>query len=394
MARAVLIRGGWVYPGAERADVWIRDGRIEATGLFPQMPRQDVEELDATGCWVIPGLVEAHCHLDKTLWGGPWVADRGAATIADRVALSSRNRDYGLPSEEHAAALLRQMVSRGTTHVRTHTDVDPVAGLRGIEVIQRVAAGMQHAVSVEQVAFPQSGIARAPGTAALLRRAVRQPGVVAVGGIDPAGFDGDPRAQLQQVFEVAAEEDRGVDIHLHDGGDLGVWELDLIVEYTRVFALQGRVTVSHAYALGMVAPAVQRRLCEALAEHRVSLVTAIPFDRPLPPVSALLSAGVVLGLGSDNIQDLWSPFGNGDILERASLLAWRSEWRTDAELETALRLATFGGADVLHLERYGTAPGCAADLVVVPARTIGELVARHPQRRWTIKGGVVTHPAA
>lgn len=394
MAKALLITGGWVDPGTGRTDLLVRNGCIEAVGTLLPASYPDAEILDATGCWVIPGLIEAHCHLDKTLWGGPWVADRGAATIAGRIALGARNHDLGLPSERFATALLQQMSACGTTHVRTHTDVDPVVGLRGIEVVQAAAAHMRHRVSVEQVAFPQSGIARAPGTAALLRDAVRQTGVVAVGGVDPAGFDGDPRGHLQTVFEIAAQERCGVDLHLHDGGELGAWELGLIVECTQRFGLQGRVAVSHAFALGAVAPAVQQRLCEDLAENRIAVITAVPFDRPLPPVDALLHAGVALGLGSDNIQDLWSPFGNGDILERASLLAYRSEWRADERLKTALRLATTGNAEILGVGRYGTAPGCVADLVIVPARTIGELVARHPARRWVVKGGAVVHSGA
>lgn len=122
------------------------------------------------------------------------------------------------------------------------------------------------------------------------------------------------------------------------------------------------------------------------------MVTAVPFDRKMLPSNVLLDAGVVLGLGNDNIQDLWSPYGDGDILKRAFHLAYRSEWRNDDTIKDALDIATAGGARVLGLEGHGTEPGSAADLIIASARTAGELVARHPTRRGVVKNGTIAWP--
>jgi cytosine deaminase len=218
-------------------------------------------------------------------------------------------------------------------------------------------------------------------------------GVVAIGGVDPAGYDGDPHAQLRAIFGVADEAGCKIDIHLHDPGTLGAWELELIAQYTKTHGMQGRVTISHAFALSTVEPALQQRLIETLVEQKISIITALPYDRPLLPTTSLLKAGVPLGLGNDNIDDLWSAFGTGDMLERAWLLAYRSEWRKDALIRTALDVATAGSASALQLDRYGVSPGCKADLVIARARTPGELVVKRPRQRWVIKNGVVIHSA-
>ena len=47
--------------------------------------------------------------------------------------------------------------------------------------------------------------------------------------------------------------------------------------------------------------------------------------------------------GSDGIRDTWSPLNNGDMLARAFLLAYRSGFRDDADIELALRMATLNG---------------------------------------------------
>ena len=96
---------------------------------------------------------------------------------------------------------------------------------------------------------------------------------------------------------------------------------------------------------------------------------------------------MAVGLGCDGIRDLWSPWGDGDMLARVALLAWRAGARRDEDLATALEVATSGGAAVLGLPAYGLTPGCPADLSLVPATTLGEAVVTHPPRTLVLKSG-------
>ncbi|WP_084964860.1 amidohydrolase [Thermoactinospora rubra] len=383
----LLLRGGRPWGMPRPADIWIRDDRIQNVGEQLTVPGADV--LDIHGHVVLPGLVDAHCHLDKTLYGGPWVPHSADDTLAGRMANDLRRRsELGIPSTERITALLRRMSACGTTHVRTHTDIDPEVGLRGVEAVQEAAA--QVPVEVQQVAFPQHGLLTRPGTAELLEEALKA-GVRAVGGIDPAGIDGDPVRHLDVIFGMAERHGAHVDIHLHDPGTLGAWELGLIIERTRTLGLAGRVTVSHAYAFGQIGEAEQRRLADGLAEAGIAIATAAVYSFPVPPVKTLRQAGVTVACGHDGIRDLWGPYGGGDMLERAMHLAYRSTFRRDEDIELALSAATYGGAAALGLPDYGLAPGCRADLVAVAASCPAEAVVTRPPRSWVIRDGVVVH---
>ncbi|MGW4797109.1 amidohydrolase [Nonomuraea sp. NPDC004297] len=384
----VLLRGGLPWGLGAPADILVRDGRIDRVAFGPvEAPAAQV--FDVTGQLVLPGLVEAHCHLDKTLYGGPWVPHSAGDTLAGRISNDlARRAELGVPSVARMAALLERMCAAGTTHVRTHTDIDPEVGLRGVEAVREAAAGSP--VDVRQVAFPQHGVLTNPGTAELLEEALKS-GVEAVGGLDPAGVDRDPVRHLDLVFGLAGRYGTHLDLHLHDGGSLGGWELELIIERTRALGLGGRVTVSHAYALGQLDDAHQDRLVEGLAEARISVVTAAVYDFPVPPVKKLRAAGVTVACGHDGIRDLWGPYGSGDMLERAMHLAYRSTFRADDDIELALEAATVGGARALGLDDYGLAPGDRADLVVVPAGTPAQAVVVHPARTLVMKDGVVLH---
>jgi cytosine/creatinine deaminase len=101
----------------------------------------------------------------------------------------------------------------------------------------------------------------------------------------------------------------------------------------------------------------------------------------------LRAAGVTIACGHDGIRDLWSPFGSGDMLERAMHLAYRSTFRRDEEIEMALEAATYGGARALGLQAYGLETGARADIVVVDAITAAEAVVTHPVRDLVVKAG-------
>src|SRR5690606_3867864 len=383
----MLLRGGcpWRWDGA--ADILVRDGLIHQ--VAPAIDAPGAQVIDITGQLVLPGLVDAHCHLDKTLHGGPWIPHSADDTLPGRIGNDlARRGELGVPSVARIPSLLRTMSSYGTTSVRSHTAIDPRVGPRGVEAV-REAAG-QVPVDVTQVAFPQHGLLTNPGTAGLLEEALKS-GVEAVGGLDPAGIDRDPVRHLDLIFGLADRYGAHVDIHLHDGGTLGAWEIELIAERTRVLGLAGRVTISHAYAFGQIDAAQAARLADALAEAGVAVCTAAVYSFPVPPVRTLRAAGVTVACGHDGIRDLWGPYGSGDMLERAMHLAYRSTFRRDEDIELALEAATHGGARALGLRGHGLAPGDRADLVVVPASGAAEAVVVHPGRTLVMKDGVVLH---
>lgn len=382
---SVLLTGGTVWGADAPADVLIEDGVIAAVGDIGAA--QPGTTYDVSGMLVLPGLVEAHCHLDKTLYGGPWVPHTAGDALADRIAHDLERRcELGVPDVDRITALLTTMSGFGTTTVRSHTDVDPTVGLRGIEAVAAAAERLADRVDVQQVAFPQHGILTNPGTEQLLDDALRS-GAEVVGSVDPAGMDGDPVRHLDVVFGLAERHGAGVDIHLHDGGSLGVWELGLIAERTRILGLGGRVAVSHAYAFGGVPEREQAALVDTLAAAGVAIVTGAVYDFAVPPVKALMAAGVTVACGHDGIRDLWGPYGSGDMLERARQVAYRSTFRRDDDIELALHAATYGGRALLGLPAEPLGVGSAADLLVVDVPSAAEAVVTLPARHLVLKSG-------
>lgn len=360
-------------------------GIIDAVGPGITAP----DAIDGSGRLVLPAFVEPHVHLDKTLWGESWQPGRRSERLRDYIDNERRVLSSNpTPPQERAGRLLTEMLRHGTTAVRSHIDVAPDMGLSHVEAMLRLREEWHDRIDLQFVAFPQQGLLCRPGTAGLIREAMDM-GVETVGGLDPAGIDGDPDGQLRFIFDLAAEKGAGVDIHLHDKGDLGAWQVERIADYTAATGLAGKVMISHAYCLGMIPEARLDLIGQRLADLGISLMTSAPADVPVPPVERLTEIGVTVCCGSDGIRDSWSPFGNGDMLERAFLTAYRFDWNTDKDLRRAIGCATTAAAQAIGLPNYGLRPGARADFVMIEAQNAGDAVCRRPGGRQVVRRGVV-----
>jgi cytosine deaminase len=168
---------------------------------------------------------------------------------------------------------------------------------------------------------------------------------------------------------------------------LGIFELGEIARRTKALSPAGRVTVSHAYALGQVPTSVVRRTADLLADAGVAIMTNAPGNMAFPPVLLLREAGVTVFSGNDNIRDSWWPYGDGDMLERAMIVGYRSGFYTDDELAVAFDMITMSAARALGLGEYGIVPGGCADFVVLDALHAPEAVVARPKPREVYKAG-------
>ena len=381
MTADILIRNARPM-GADPVDLLIRNGRFAPLG-----GERPAQEIDAAGHIVLPGLVEAHTHLDKTLIGMDWFENRVGPTRNHRILADRKaKRELGIDARRQSARQILQTLSYGVLHIRSHVDVDTEIGITNIEGVLETREALRDLVDVQIVAFPQSGMLPRAGTLELMDAAMRA-GADVVGGIDPATIDRDPIRHLDAIFALADRYRKPIDIHLHELGELGAFCLELIIERTRALSMQGRVMVSHAYCLGMLDPARQQALIEALAAERIAVMTVGSPAAPALPLRLMRQCGLIVSSGSDGIQNTWEPWGNGDMLERAKYLAQRNGMTNDADLVETTRICTFGGAEGIDLTGYGFSEGDFGDLVLVPARTLAEAVALTPQKRTVIRRG-------
>jgi cytosine/creatinine deaminase len=373
--------------GEAPADVLVRRGRIDAIG--PDLSAPDVPQEEGGGALLLPGLVEAHAHLDKTLWGLPWYVNEVGDRLQDKIANERRwRRESGHDAGRQSLRLALAYLAQGTTRMRTHVDIDTDAGLRHLYGVLGTRGQLQGRLDLQVVAFPQSGLTLRPGTAELLEAALGE-GADVLGGLDPAGIDGDAPRSLDVLFGLAVRCGKPLDIHLHEAGEAGATTLEGILDRTSALGLQGRVAISHCFCLGDVGEPRRGQLLERMARLQVTVITTGTASRPVPPLLACRAAGVAVAGGNDGIRDTWTPYGQPDMLERAMLIGLRNNLRRDDEMAIAFETVTFRAASVCGFAGYGLEPGCRADFVLVRAHNVQEAVVARPVRQLVVSGGAV-----
>ncbi|GAB4066477.1 amidohydrolase family protein [Ancylobacter sonchi] len=368
-----------------RVDIAIGGGRILA--LEPAIVA-DAPSEDLGGRLVLPGFCDTHVHLDKACLLGRCGHDHG--DLAAAIGAVSRLKAGFTPDDVYrrGAYCLDKAIVQGTTHMRTHVEIDPLVGLRSFEAVMALKRDYAWAVDLSVCVFPQEGLINNPGTEELLVEALEQ-GADLLGGCPYT--DSEPHTQISRLFDLARRFDVDLDFHLDFDLDPSWMHLDEVLRQTVARGWGGRVAVGHVTKLSALPAAALDALALRLAGAGIA-VTALPSTdlyltgrteagnapRGVAPVHRLAARGVCCSVATNNVMNPFTPFGDLSLLRMANLYANVCH-AGPADFPAVLDLVTTGAARLMKIAGYGLHAGAAADLVVLDAmdeqQACGEIAA-------------------
>jgi cytosine/adenosine deaminase-related metal-dependent hydrolase len=370
----MILAAGWVLPiGAppiRDGRVAVEAGRVTWVGASGEsgMPAGPVREL-GRGV-LMPGLVNAHCHLElsylrgKTPWTNgfvPWVesvvAARGTVPEAEMLVAA---QDAIVAMARHGTAAVAD-VSNTLLHVAALR----ASGLRAIVLHELLGWDPAAAPAIMEGALQRIASLEAPGRVSI-RIAAHAPHSVSPRLLALMVERGGPAGMhlAESPEEVA---------FLRDGN--GAWGAFLARRGLSHVAFDppGTSPVAYADAAGALHPGLIAAHCvqaggtdHALLAKRGAHVVVCPRSNAnlgvgQAPLPDLLAAGVNVCVGTDSLASAESL----DVLD--DVLALRRAF-PDVAPATLLRMATANGAVALGLEDLGAiAPGMAAALAYAPS---------------------------
>ncbi|MDQ3096945.1 MAG: amidohydrolase family protein [Chloroflexota bacterium] len=370
---SLLIRGGTLLTmrdgaRAERGDVLIVGSRIEDVGRVEPLP--DSEIIDASGCYVMPGLVQVHVHLVQTLM-------RGAAE--DLPLLDwLRRRIWPLEAAHDEASLrasvrlgLHELLTTGTTCVLdmgTSHGGDVVAEeLASSGIRARFGQAMMDAGDGVPQRLLESTRASLDASAELKKRWDGR-------GNGRIGYAYAPRFALsctRELLEAVAALSRMTGTLVHTHSNENADERVLIETATgrapvayleEVGLLSARAVVAHGVHLD---DAELRILAETGASIAHCPSSNLKLGSGIADVPRLRAARVTVGLGADGA----ACSNRLDGFQEARLAALLARSRGSASALSAgdvLLMATRDGARALRLDDVGSLQaGFRADLVII-----------------------------
>jgi cytosine deaminase len=384
--------------GRSRVDVGIEGDRVVA--VEPHLQAKAAEEIEAKGRLLSPPFVDAHFHLDATLSLGLPRMNR-SGTLLEGIALWGELK----PQLTHEAVMARALaycdmaIAQGLLAIRSHVDVceDRLVAVESLlEVKKRVAPYLD----LQLVAFPQDGFYRSPTAERNLLRALDL-GVEVVGGIPH--FErtmSDGAASVRRLCEIAAERGLLVDMHCDESDDPLSRHIETLAAETKRLGLSGRVAGSHLTSMHSMDNYYASKLLALIAEAGVAAIAnplinitlqgrhdTYPKRRGLTRVPELMACGVTVAFGHDCVMDPWYALGSADMLEVAHMAVHVGHLTALDAIRACYESITVSAAKILHLDRYGIAPGCRADLVLLQAADPFEAIRLKAPRLLVLRGG-------
>lgn len=366
-------------------DIAITKNQI--TSIAPSITEAASTVIEANKGITIPGFVDCHTHLDKSLLNplsayvdgtGP---EKGKLTLARKAGFT----------KEDIKARARQMIERaiqaGTLIWRTNVDVDVTVGLQGIEALLELQQEFKDRIQLQIVAFAQEGVFTDPQNGPLLKQALEQ-GANAIGGHTIVAGEGE--RHIDFILQLAKEYGVEADFHLDESGQRQHYLLPYLTEQMVLMGLQGKVNGIHCCTLGSLEEAELQEAIRLIQQAKLKITvapTAIS-TRVLAPAKSLRQAGVLMGVGTDNLRDFFNPLGSGDVRDVALLLSYVQRFFTAEQVADMVSMITDQGAKLLGVE-YGLRVGAPANITVLPAQTNEELLAYRDPAIAIVRQGVV-----
>ena len=388
----VLIRNANVFDVGKGLDIAVRDGKIVQIG--PDLPMTAPTELRADNKLVVPGLVESHTHLDKSFTA----VDEDTPNLQEAYGIFARYLAKIPPEgmvediKVRSRRVLDWELAAGASAVKSHVLVCPQWGMGSLQAINELKEEYRGRLDLYNITQWTPEYDRE------FRAAAKAGEIDFIAGYPL--FTDDPMGNIDQVFALAEEYGLPLDLHIDERDEPDISCFLSVIEHTRRYHMEGRVTCGHVTALCAVEdePA-HRAICEAV-EAGINIITLPscnmflmgrkdrqPIRRGVTRVDEFLKAGANVAVASDNVRDPYRPFGNGDLLEEALFAAQVLQYGTADQLDEVMRMMTTRPARNTMIPDYGLAQGCRADLVILDAPTAKEAIISQSERLYVLKGG-------
>jgi cytosine/creatinine deaminase len=335
-----------------------------------------VEALDLAGALVLPGLLEAHAHLDKT-----YTRSRlGPLQPGLLSAIEATRRDSRLYTREdlrgRAERALEAAAQAGVTHLRTHIDwTNPEAPLAWSVIADLALVWRQH-LRLQCIALVPLPLFKSRLDAQTIVRQIEATPDAVLGGFIHTSNE-DPVA-LDHLLTLAADAGFDLDLHVDEELSPRAGGLEFIARRATELAFSGRIVCSHVCALAAKPENEALAILDKVARAPITLV-ALPITnlmlqdavagrtpryRGLTLLKEARMRDIPVLIGSDNVQDAFCPIGTHDPLDalRLAVIAGQLDNPFDVWSQAICRTDWVSGTPLPN----PTLVGLPGDLTVFP----------------------------
>lgn len=303
------------------------------------------------------GWANAHTHLDRAYTITPQTLRLADAPLQEKWALVDeikRKSSVGQIYDRMAYALERQ-AAQGVRVIGSFIDVDAVIRDKAIIAADRARNKFKKDIKIRFINQALKGVIN-PTERKWLDEAVKF--VDIIGGL-PKKDAGHEAEHLDILFSTAKRLNKMVHVHVDQFNSPEERETEMLLDKTEEYKLQGKVVAVHGVSLSAHPKKYRDMIYRRMKKNNVMLVTCptawIDSRRSevksvthnsIAPVEEMVAAGIMVGLGTDNIADIYKPFTDGDMWTELRFLLESCHYY---DLEELVKIATENGRKILGI---------------------------------------------
>jgi len=309
-------------------------------------------QIQAAGGWV-----NTHSHLDRAFTISPELMKFVGAPLQDKWDLNDdlkRSSSVDDIYDRMAFALERQL-EQGVTALGSFIDIDEIVQDKTMRAADRLRERYKSSIQLKFLIQTHKGVLT-PIAREWFDRGAEF--VDIIGGL-PGKDRGREDEHLDILLGTAKRMGKMAHVHVDQFNDPTEKETELLAKKTIEHGMQGRTAVIHGISLAAHPKAYRNKVYKLLAKadvrwiccptayidaYRTEVKTVT--HNSISPVDELVPAGVMVGIGTDNIADLYLPFGFGSMQEELLQLI-RCTRILDPDILTAI--ATSNGRHILGI---------------------------------------------
>ena len=272
-----------------------------------------------------------HAHFDKAFLINENNIERSQSSLQEKWKLY-REFKNGYSYDDlwfRMSKCIELMIAQDVKYCRSFVDADSIVGLLPIEVACDLKEYYKNKIKLEFGIQPLEGL-EDQECYDLFVKACQKADII--GGLPDR--DSSHERHIEMLFDLAIKLDKPVDIHVGQNNLPTEKETELVLDIMERYNLKQKVSLIHCISLSCQESSYIMYQAERMKDLGVSVIVCpsaaismkqnhfayAPIHNSIAPVNILVENGVKVGLGIDNISDLFMPLVDGDLWFESRLL--------------------------------------------------------------------------
>jgi cytosine/creatinine deaminase len=305
------------------------------------------------------GWVNAHAHIDRAHILTKENYHLTAASLQEKWGFPDNYKAKATVDDiyDNMARAVENMCEQGVQAIGTFIDVDPVIKDKAILASQKLRDNFGKDIKIIFINQVIKGVIE-PEAREWFERGAQY--VDIIGGL-PEKDKGKEAEHLDILFETAKRNgSKTLHIHVDQFNSPTQRDTELLTKKTVEHSYEGKVTAVHCLSVAAQPQPYRKKLYSQMKEAGVSVIACpvawidtprseilTPSHNAVTPVEEMVAAGLTVAIGTDNINDIYKPFSDGDMWTELKFLLEACHLY---DLNALAEIATTNGLEVLGIK--------------------------------------------